>query len=255
VDVIVDSVMTELRDPTAAPVFLTAEWLHLVLLNYVVPPALLEPLVPRGTELDLWHGEAYVSVVGFVFANTRVRGVAIPFHQTFEEVNLRFYVKRRVDDDERRAVTFVRELVPRLAIAVTARLMFNEPYLHLAMSHQLDLNPSAPTRAEYRWTSEGASSAVVGDGWGEPAVPAADSEEAFMTQRHWGYTRQRDGSTVEYYVAHPVWGVSRIGRGSLDGDPTSVFGPDFAAIFTRPPSSAFFADGSAVAVHDPVRLE
>lgn len=246
---------SDLRDPTNAAVFLTAEWLHLVLLNYVVPPALLEPFVPKGTELDLWHGEAYLSVVGFVFANTRMRGVAIPFHQTFEEVNLRFYVKRRVDGDERRAVTFIRELVPRLAIAVTARLMYNEPYLHIAMSHQLDLNPSAPSRAEYRWTSEGASGAVVGDGLGEPAVPAADSEEAFMTQRHWGYTRQRDGSTVEYYVAHPVWRVSRIERGFLDGDTTRVFGPEFAAIFTRPPNSAFFADGSAVAVHDPVRLE
>ena len=136
--------------PVKTPVFLTADWLDLVLLNYVVPPALLGPLVPKGTELDLWRGEAYVSVVGFVFANTRVRGVAIPFHQTFEEVNLRFYVRRRVDGDERRAVTFIRELVPRLAIAMTARLMYNEPYLHLAMSHQLDLNLAQSSRAEYR---------------------------------------------------------------------------------------------------------
>ena len=38
-----------------------------------------------------------MSVVGFMFADTRIRGIAIPFHRTFEEVNLRFYVKRSVD--------------------------------------------------------------------------------------------------------------------------------------------------------------
>src|SRR5262249_30787818 len=216
---------------------------------------LLGPLVPTGTELDLWGGDAYVSVVGFLFSDTRVRGVAIPLHRTFEEVNLRFYVKRRVGGDERRAVTFIRELVPRRAIALAARLVYNEPYLHAAMSHRLDLDLAARTRAEYRWRRKGESGAVIGDGLGPLAVPAAESEEAFMTQRHWGYTPQRDGSTVEYHVAHSVWRVSRIDRGVLEGSTTRAFGSDFAAILTRPPASALFAEGSAVRVHDPVRLD
>jgi len=242
------------RQPDDAPVFLTAEWLNLVLLNYVVPSSLLEPLVPKGTELHLLRGEAYVSVVGFMFENTRVRGMAIPLHRTFEEVNLRFYVKRLVEGEERHAVTFIRELVPRIAIAMAARLVYNEPYLHLAMSHTLELGTSERTRAEYRWTLDGAANAVTGDGLGRAEVPAADSDEAFMTQRHWGYTTQRDGATVEYRVEHPVWRVSRIERGAIEGDTTDVFGPDFAAILARAPRSAFFADGSAVTVHDPVRL-
>ncbi len=238
-----------------ADVFLTAEWLDLVLLNYAVPRGLLESLVPKGTELDLWGGDAYVSVVGFLFANTRVRGVAIPFHRTFEEVNLRFYVKRRVRAEERRAVTFIRELVPRRAIALAARIAYNEPYLTASMSHRLELNSSKHLCAEYRWTSDGTTSAVIGDGIEPTEPPAPESEQAFMTQRHWGYTTQRDGSTVEYHVPHPVWRVSRVRRGVLDGDTRRVFGPDFAAILAQPPTSAFFADGSAVAVHDPVRLE
>jgi uncharacterized protein len=242
------------RQPDDAPVFLTAEWLNLVLLNYVVPPSLLAPLVPKGTELHLLRGEAYVSVVGFMFANTRVRGMAIPLHRTFEEVNLRFYVKRLMDGEERHAVTFIRELVPRIAIAMAARLVYNEPYLHLAMSHTLEIGTSERARAEYRWALNGAANAVIGDGLGRAEVPAADSDEAFMTQRHWGYTTQRNGSTVEYRVEHPVWHVSRIERGAIEGDTTDVFGPDFAAILARAPTSAFFADGSAVTVHDPVRL-
>jgi hypothetical protein len=238
-----------------APVFLTAEWLHLVLLNYVVPQSLLEPLVPKGTELHLLRGDAYVSVVGFMFANTRVRGIAIPFHRTFEEVNLRFYVKRLVDGEERHAVTFIRELVPRLAIMVAARFAYNEPYSRVAMSHRLELDPAKPRRAEYRWGNAPAEAgAVVGDGLGRTEIPARNSDEAFMTQRHWGYTAQRDGSTVEYHVAHPVWRVGRMERGTLEGNTRRAFGAKFAAILAGPPTSAFFADGSAVTVHDPVRL-
>jgi len=239
---------------TKTTVFLTAEWLHLVLLNYTVPAGLLEPLVPGGTELDLLRGEAYVSVVGFMFANTRVRGMAIPFHRTFEEVNLRFYVKRLVDGEERHAVTFIRELVPRLAIMMAARFVYNEPYSRVSMSHSLELN-SRRKRAEYRWGNGAAGAgAVVGDGLGRMEIPAADSDEAFMTQRHWGYTTQRDGSTVEYHVAHPVWRVAQIERGTLDGNTERAFGREFAAMLAGPPASAFFADGSAVTVHDPVRL-
>lgn len=253
-DVIVDA-MEPRTSTTQTPVFLTAEWLNLVLLNYTVPASLLEPLVPNGTELHLLRGEAYVSVVGFMFADTRVRGIAIPFHRAFEEVNLRFYVKRSVDGEERHAVTFIRELVPRIAIALAARSIYNEPYLRVTMSHHLALNPATRRCAEYRWgRTGGVTGAVVGDGLDRTTIPDAGSDEAFMTQRHWGYTRQRDGSTVEYQVTHPVWRVGRIERGTLDGNTARVFGAEFAAVLAGPPTSAFFADGSAVTVHDPVRL-
>lgn len=238
-----------------ARIFLTAEWLNLVLLNYVVPTSLLEPLVPKGTELDLLRGEAYVSVVGFMFANTRVRGLAIPFHRTFEEVNLRFYVKRVVDGEERHAVTFIRELVPRIQIAIAARAIYNEPYRAVSMSHSLELNPGKRRRAEYRWGRHPRiSGAVVGEGLGRMETPAAGSDEAFMTQRHWGYTKQQDESTVEYRVDHPVWRVGPIEQGALEGNVARAFGAKFAEICAARPVSAFFADGSAVAVHDPVRL-
>lgn len=103
-------------------VFLTAEWRHLAMLNFEVDPALVHPLVPAGTELDDYRGRTFVSLVGFMFLNTRVLGVTVPRHRDFEEVNLRFYVRRRASDGWRRAVVFVKELVPRVAIAVAARV-------------------------------------------------------------------------------------------------------------------------------------
>ncbi|HEX7980960.1 MAG TPA: DUF2071 domain-containing protein, partial [Gemmatimonadaceae bacterium] len=108
--------------------FLTAEWRWLVMLNYEVPPEVLAPYVPRGTSLDLWQGHALVSVVGFRFIETRVIGVPIPFHRHFDEVNLRFYVRRELPGGEaRRGVVFIRELVPKPMIAWVARALYNEP--------------------------------------------------------------------------------------------------------------------------------
>src|SRR6476469_9717658 len=107
--------------------FLTASWEHLVLLNYRCPSELLGPFVPAGTELDRWQGETLVSLVGFLSSDTRLLGVPVPFHRTFEEVNLRFYVRRAIPE-HRRAVVFIRELVPRRAVAAVARALYNEPY-------------------------------------------------------------------------------------------------------------------------------
>jgi uncharacterized protein YqjF (DUF2071 family) len=74
--------------------FLNAEWRKLAIANYVIDPATLANYLPAGTELDLWEGKYYVSLVGFMFKNTKLLGIKIPFHVNFEEVNLRFYVKR-----------------------------------------------------------------------------------------------------------------------------------------------------------------
>src|SRR6476660_7311882 len=136
--------------------FLTARWESLVLLNYACPASLLEPLVPSGTTLDTWRGQHLISLVGFLFRDTRLLGLAIPFHRTFEEVNLRFYVRRtRSDGTVVRAVVFIRELVPKRAIAAVARALYNEPYLALPMAHRLTLGPASGGLAEYRWRYQG----------------------------------------------------------------------------------------------------
>ncbi len=145
--------MTSDRPPKP---FLTAEWRHLAMVHYAIDPRVLAPFVPRGTELDDWHGTTFVSLVGFLFLRTRVLGVPIPCHRDFEEVNLRFYVRRRTNDGWRRAVSFVREIVPRRAIAVTARLLYGEPYVALPMRHRIDRTPGEemPRGVSYAWWSK-----------------------------------------------------------------------------------------------------
>ena len=238
------------------PAFLTAEWRNIVMLNYEVDPALLLARVPRGTELDAWSGKTFVSLVGFLFARTRVLGVPVPLHRTFEEVNLRFYVRRTVGDDVRRAVTFIKELVPRVAIATVARLAYNEPYAALPMRHlHGDVGDRGlPASVEYGWKASDDWSHMRATPVGAGALASPGSEEEFITEHYWGYTRQRDGSTVEYRVEHPRWRVWSVEEVHVGGDVDAVYGRELSQILRSPPSSAFLADGSAVTVGRPVRL-
>src|SRR4029079_1533831 len=118
--------------------FLTAKWNDLIMANYEVDPALLGPRLPAGTTLDLHEGRCFVSLVGFMFLDTRVLGFPVPFHVNFEEVNLRFYLKRELETEIRRGVVFIKEIVPRFAIATVARVMYGEPYECWSMSNRRD---------------------------------------------------------------------------------------------------------------------
>jgi len=224
------------------------------MLNYEIPAPLLASLVPAGVEMDRCRGTLYVSVVGFLFRDTRVLGVAIPWHRTFEEVNLRFYVRREVGGEVRRGVVFVRELVPRRAIAIVARLLYNEPYRALDMQHRIELARDGSVAREYRWRARNGWSGLSARTAGAPHALQAGSEEEFITEHYWGYTRQRDGGTVEYRVQHPRWNVWSATDARLDGNLHDVYGPEFARVLSSPPRSAFVADGSPVTVFAPRRI-
>jgi len=238
--------------------FLTAAWRYLAMLNYEVSPEVLRPLVPKGTELDLWRGATLASMVGFRFLDTRLLGVPIPGHRDFDEVNLRFYVRRRCEDgDWRRAVVFVRELVPRRAIALVARWGYNEPYAAVPMRHELQLAHAVdgdPGSAAYAWRIGGRWHRLEVTTRGQPALPDPTSEAAFITEHYWGYAVQRDGGTKEYRVEHPPWRVWDAVEGRFECDVTAVYGAGFAEYLESEPRSAFLAEGSFVAVHRGRRL-
>ena len=234
------------------PVFLTAEWRWLVMLNYDIEPGLLAPLVPVGTELDTWNGRHAVSLVGFRFLRTRVLGVSVPFHRDFDEVNLRFYVRRKVGAEWRRGVVFVRELVPRRALAAVARLVYGEPYSAVPMRHAID--PQA-ARVAYSWRWRGAWYALSADAPGEAVLPSPGSDAAFITEHHWGYSRTRTGSTREYRVEHPPWPVQLAERVRAAGPWRSLYGEELGRALEATPRSGFVIEGSPVVVRRPALLE
>ena len=237
--------------------FLKAEWRHLAVLNYEVEPSALTPWVPRGTEVDEWRGHTYLSVVGFLFLDTRILGVPIPFHRNFEEVNLRFYVRRKTTDGWRRAVVFVKEMVPRAAIALVARSLYNENYVAVPMDHTISCAPDDPKRVEsvaYWWTLGGRKNRLFLRVSCEPRPLVSGSLEEFITEHYWGYSVQRDGGTCEYQVQHPPWRVASATQAELDCDVSRVYGDALGPFLSTTPTSAFLADGSEVTVSHGVRL-
>jgi len=228
--------------------FLTARWVDLAMLNFEVEPSVLEPLAPAGTELDAFAGRTLLSVVGFRFLDTRVLGVPVPFHRCFDEVNLRFYVQRRTGGETLRGVTFVKEIVPRAAIAWVARYVYNENYVSLPMEHEDEIAGDGSRRVAYRWAHGGRSHQLSVRVSGPPELPDENSEETFVTEHYWGYVRQRDGTTLEYRVEHPRWRVWRAFEAELDCDVAALYGAELAPYLKGTPRSAFLAEGSAVAV-------
>jgi uncharacterized protein YqjF (DUF2071 family) len=231
--------------------FLTAEWHNLAMLNFEIDPKVLRPFVPAGTELDNWQGRTFISVVGFLFLNTRVFGVAIPFHRNFEEVNLRFYVRRKASDGWRRGVVFVKELVPRAAIALTARVVYGENYVAVPMNHHIDGEDAGGETARtvsYSWRFRGRENRIelTVQGNAEEAPDGSDAE--FITEHYWGYARRRGGRTMEYRVEHPRWRIARASSARLDCDVGGLYGNQFVEFMNAPAASAFLADGSDVTV-------
>ena len=238
-----------MKEPAPAErVFLSAEWRDLLMLNYEVDAGLLSPYITPGTELDSFGGKTFVSLVGFRFLRTKLFGILpIPFHSNFDEVNLRFYVRRQEGAALRRGVVFIREIVPRRAIAGVARLVYGENYTHHAMRHSINKD-GACYSAEYEWQFERRWCRLYADTTGIPATPLEGGLEQFITEHHWGYSRRRDGACVEYHVSHLGWQVWTAVSAGFEGDGEALYGPGFGRVLAREPDSAFIADGSPVQV-------
>lgn len=237
--------------------FLTAEWRYLAMLNFEVDRGALAPLVPRGTEVDEWQGSTYLSAVGFLFLGTRVLGLPIPFHRDFEEVNLRFYVRRKTVAGWRRGVAFVKELVPRAAVAMLARALYNEKYVAVPMSHEIKRARDEPGRVEsvaYEWTIAGRRNRLSLSVASEPRPLVPGSHAEFIAEHYWGYSVQRGGGTCEYEVRHPPWRVATAVQAGLDCDVNHLYG-ELGRFLLGAPASAFLADGSEVAVSHGARLD
>ena len=223
--------------------------------NYPVDPASLRPFLPARTELDRWQGETYVSLVGFQFRSTKLLGrFPIPFHSDFDEVNLRFYVRRKAGTEERRGVVFIAEVVPKRAIAATARVLYGENYVCLPMRNEIGPNGSG-NRVEYHWRVDGQWCRIFAQTAELPKEAREGSLEQFITQHYWGFSRQRGGAALEYHVSHAPWKVWTTGNAGFEGEAGTLYGKDLGTVLRRRPDSAFVADGSLVIVFKGNRLQ
>jgi uncharacterized protein YqjF (DUF2071 family) len=228
--------------------FLIAEWRKLAMANYAVDQSLLMPYLQHKTELDLWNNTCYVSLVGFSFLNTKVKGIGIPFHKNFEEVNLRFYCKYKEVAEWKRGVVFIKEIVPKPALTFVANTIYKENYETMQMDHSWLFGNDNLT-VQYRWKNRQWNSLKVIT---EPVSGAivSGSEEEFITEHYWGYTKRGATKTSEYGVEHQKWDVYKTISYQIDVDFAATYGSAFGFLKSEIPKSVFLAEGSEIVVKD-----
>jgi uncharacterized protein YqjF (DUF2071 family) len=234
--------------------FLTAEWRKLIMAQYEVAPEALAPWLPDGVELDLFQGHSYVSLVGFLFDSVRIKGIAVPFHTRFEEVNLRFYVVRtEADGTRKRGVVFIREYVPRAAITIIANTLYEEPYATLPTRHTMEATPQS-LKVSYGWKHKHRWHELAVEADPAPLSIAAGNIEDFITEHYWGYTKRSNGSTSQYQVRHPSWTTYAISSCKIDVDFGALYGATFTHLNGLQPANILLAEGSAISVDSGTRL-
>ena len=227
--------------------FLTAEWNDLVLINYEIDPKILEKFVPIGTELDFFNDKCYVSLIGFMFENVKVLGIKVPFHTDFEEVNLRFYVRRFENGSWKRGAVFIKEIVPKHAITIVANTLYKEHYETMKMRHARTADAVSKT-FQYEWLKNGKWNSMVVKTEKIPIDSAVGSEAEFITEHYFGYTKYSNNKSIEYEVTHPKWQELQILDYTVDVDFESIYGKDFSFLQNLDPASAFLALGSKITI-------
>lgn len=235
-------------------IFLTAEWKYLAMVNYIIDPAVLRPYIPKGTELDEYNGNYYVSLVAFRFQNTKIKGLAIPYHTDFEEINLRFYVRRKSEDGWRRGVVFIREIVPRWMITFIANNLYNENYIDLDTGSCIDYLDEMPTTAKYSWKYNNVQNYISMSVSSEKKELKSGSEEEFIAEHYWCYSIGRNEKTTEYRVEHPKWFYWDADTTDVCVDIENLYGRQFTEAMYSEPHSAFLAEGSEVTVSHDIKL-
>lgn len=229
-----------------ANTFLKAEWRKLAMANYAIDKNILTPFIPAKTELDLWNNTCYVSLVGFMFLNTSIKGIKIPFHINFEEVNLRFYVRYKDGSEWKRGVVFIKEIVPKPALTFVANAVYGEHYETMKMHHTW-IQEVDWLQVKYAWRKDRWHSINVVTSLVQQEIQAG-SEEEFITEHYWGYTRLDEHTTSEYQVEHPRWKVYPIQSYSIDVDFGIIYGKEFAFLNQQTPVSVFLSEGSEIKV-------
>lgn len=227
--------------------FLTAKWQNLIMANFEIDSSYLLPYLPKGVELDYFNGKAYISLVGFIFKDTRLFKIPIPFFGTFEEVNLRFYVIRKVGNELKRGVVFINETVPNKMVAWVANKLYKEHYTAIPTKHSWEISDTAKM-IEYQWK--------VNNNWNKLKVNASltkekmkqGSLEEFIFEHYYGYTKVNETKSIEYKIKHPSWEINTVKDYNIQCDFKDFYGDDFKILNSTKPHSVMIAEGSSISV-------
>jgi uncharacterized protein YqjF (DUF2071 family) len=227
--------------------FLRAKWQNLIMANYEIDSSILLPYLPKGVELDYFHGKTYVSLVGFLFKDTSIFNIPIPLMGTFEEVNLRFYVVRKDGNEIKRGVVFINETVPNKIVAYVANKLYKEHYIAIPTKHSCKMTGNTK-EISYQWKVKSKWNSIQVNALATKQNMEAGSIEEFIFEHYFGYTKVNTSHSIEYKINHPSWQINSIKDYKIECDFASFYGKDFEILNHSKPNSVMLAEGSDISV-------
>jgi uncharacterized protein len=232
---------------------LTAHWTNLVTATFETDKHFLQKYLPAKTELNDWNARYFMSIVAFLFEKPRLLGIPSPFYNSFEEINLRFYVRRKLNNEWRKGVVFIKEIAPYYIPAQTAKWLYRENFISVPMKHEF-INSNKLMYRSYackiskEWNYLNMESACIHTETGLGDV------ENFIRDHYWAYTRKGSNKTLEFQIEHPPWKIFPAIKFDMHLDTGTIYGEQFKDYFAEKPVDAFLMDGSYTKVSWPVML-
>jgi uncharacterized protein len=227
--------------------FLTARWENLIMANYAVDPKILSQYLPNGVELDYYEGKTYISLVGFMFRNTKIFNIPALGLNTFEEINLRFYVTRKEGNITKRGVVFINETIPYKIVAWVANYLYKEHYIAIPTKHNWEINDKNK-RISYSWKKNNIWDSIKVNASISAKKMNKGSIEEFIFEHYFGYTKVSDSQTEEYSIYHPRWQINEIMDYQINCNFKEMYGKDFEFLSYKNPDNILLAEGSEIAV-------
>ena len=228
-------------------IFLKADWRNIIMVNYEIDSNLLLPFLPKGVELDLYKGKSYISLVGFMFKNTKLFNIPIPKFGTFEEINLRFYVCRKEGNQIKRGVVFINETIPYKIVAWIANALYHENYTVVPTKHSIT-NDKISQKVTFQWKVNKNWNSIYVENSIQSNQMEPHSFEKFIYEHYYGYTKISKNKTEEYRLQHPIWKTHDVIDYKIECNFEAMYGKAFSCLNTIKPAAVFIAAGSSVAI-------
>lgn len=234
-----------------------ASWHDMVVINFDIEPRIVEMHLPPGLEVDLYNDHSFISLVALKCRDTVIKGIRIPFHSNYAQLQLRCYVKRTDGDTTRRGTFFIKRFVPSRRVARLMSWWTGQKYQHMRIRTHVsgfqETDPNIMPEAQYECFVNGRWNKIKIKARSQRRKLRPESKDQFILDHQYAY--YSDGkNTFEYLVDHPPWLIWDAASGALDCDVEALFGKEFARPMKHRPSSVMLARGSDVTVYQSTKI-
>jgi uncharacterized protein len=192
----------------SGPWIMAQNWHDLLFANWPLPADVMRKLLPETLELDLYDGQAWISIVPFTMSGVRLRGTpALPWLSAFRELNVRTYVTR----SGKPGVWFFSLDAANPVAVELARLWFHLPYFHAYMNSKS--GPGGIVYSSRRSDRRGGRETLQAsyNAQGLPFEAERGTLEYFLTERYCLYAQKPDGGLLRGEIHHAPWKLQEAG--------------------------------------------